>query len=232
MTSSELKIKLDMSDDPAAFAKDLACMTILSCKPKMSLNWGIAVSDGSVVVVDRNGRVCNDKEYDSCVSAGRLIHVPADKPVFTLKLPPVRKIKSIAKGVDNEDNSTGIDLVMPDTVTDVMPLAFAFYDFNSIVFSKKLKTVHENAFTGSTVKSPLVLPDGLLHIKSGAFYNTDSANARQIVIPRSVATIAQSALYGCEALFKGWKVKDVKQIANFPFGASKIVADDMVVTLT
>ncbi len=91
------------------------------------------------------------------------------------------------------------ELVIPDTVTSILPYAFArIPSITSVKIPNSVTSIGERAFYQSTKLETLTLPSGVVTISKEAFY--DCSGLTSITIPNSVTTIEDSAFKNCKAL--------------------------------
>ena len=91
------------------------------------------------------------------------------------------------------------EVVIPDTVTSILPYAFArIPSITSVKIPDSVTSIGERAFYQSTKLETLTLPSGIVIISKEAFY--DCSGLTSITIPNSVTTIEDSAFKNCKAL--------------------------------
>ena len=91
------------------------------------------------------------------------------------------------------------EVVIPDTVTSILPYAFArIPSITSVKIPDSVTNIGERAFYQSTKLEILTLPSGIITISKEAFY--DCSGLTSITIPNSVTTIEDSAFKNCKAL--------------------------------
>ncbi len=121
------------------------------------------------------------------------------------------------------DNNQILNLVIPDTITDIKANTFSFFHFESIVISKNVKTIGYRAFYFAETRS-IEFTEGLETIGEGAFECFDgdyssygfalpstlkriekhafsSSELTMVEIPDSVEYIGERAFYQCKDIF-------------------------------
>ena len=146
---------------------------------------------------------------------------------------PVLAIGS--RAFDGRRSKIGKELIVPDTVRDIMPGAFAgaqyakvtlpdnIWHFSKEMFSnsavrsvntpKALVSLGENCFSQSCIEK-FEIPEGIEEIPSGCF---NSSALKEITIPQSVRKIGSNAFAGCRNLKKMTVPKGVTQIGESAF---------------
>ena len=90
------------------------------------------------------------------------------------------------------------ELVIPNQIQVIPYNCFGSCDFSSVVFAEnsELIKIEDAAFSGNwRLCEPVILPEGLLTIEGGAFY--ECTNIPSIVLPKSLAVIGQGAFNNC-----------------------------------
>lgn len=87
---------------------------------------------------------------------------------------------------------------MPDTVTEIVPKAFADCDkITDVKISSNVTEITYAAFSGCTGMTSIDLPEGLTSIGESAFLNSGLTS---VDIPNGVTSVCYFAFYGCENL--------------------------------
>lgn len=103
--------------------------------------------------------------------------------------------------IESEKTTVGKSLVIPDTVTRIDQLAFAYCDkFVSVKLPKALREVGAMAFFKCSALKDIELPDGLETIGSDAFSKCEAMD--YLFIPASVKSIGHHAFWECKAVEK------------------------------
>ena len=89
------------------------------------------------------------------------------------------------------------NLVIPEGVTELPTWCFRHTKFSSVTLPSTLKVVGEGAFSSPTrsLSSPVVFPEGLVLIKSEAFYG--HSNIESIDLPSTLQVIQSKAFNDC-----------------------------------
>ena len=96
------------------------------------------------------------------------------------------------------NNEEITELVIPETVTDIAPQAFATaINIRSVKFHNKLQTIGDRAFYECRALQALTLPQSLQRIGIAAFDNCVNI-ANPLIIPGGIKRIEESAFYGCK----------------------------------
>ena len=94
------------------------------------------------------------------------------------------------------------DLVIPDNVTSIGDSAFYISDYlrpetqGTLTLGKNLRTIGAFAFRESTYTGSLTIPDSVVEIGKGAFYQCENLNGT-LTLGRSLRTIGKEAFYWC-----------------------------------
>ena len=94
------------------------------------------------------------------------------------------------------------DLVIPDNVTSIGDSAFCISDYlrpetqGTLTLGKNLRTIGAFAFRESTYTGSLTIPDSVVEIGKGAFYQCENLNGT-LTLGRSLRTIGKEAFYWC-----------------------------------
>ena len=84
----------------------------------------------------------------------------------------------------------------------------------------------------TTEDTEIVLPSTLVCIGTFGLAMADES-AKTYVLPESVKSVGKNAFgrcYASTAVFKGKTASEVKRMADYPFGAGKVVCDDRTLT--
>ena len=116
-------------------------------------------------------------------------------------------IATVDKLIEGEENKVGKSIVIPDTVTKVGQLAFAYCDkLTSVSLPDALKEIETMAFFKCTSLNDIELPDGLETIGSDAFSKCEKMT--YIFIPASVKSIGHHAFWECKSAEKVYMAAD------------------------
>lgn len=94
------------------------------------------------------------------------------------------------------------DLVIPDSVTSIGSYAFCTLPYlrpetqGTLALGKNLRSIGEFAFRESTYTGSLTIPDSVVEIGKGAFYQCENLNGT-LTLGRSLRTIGKEAFYWC-----------------------------------
>lgn len=126
---------------------------------------------------------------------------PAEATNLANKLAKEEYIATVNEIIDSEETKVGKSYVIPDTVTKIDQLAFAYCDkFISVKLPKALREIEPMAFFKCTALKDIELPDGLETIGADAFSKCE--NMDYIYIPASVKSIGHNAFWECKAAEK------------------------------
>lgn len=110
-------------------------------------------------------------------------------------------VKKLDDMLAEENTTTGKTLELPDTVTKIDQLCFAYCDkMTDITLPESLKEIETMAFFNCTLLRDPVLPDGLEIIGSDAFSKCDGYT--YLYIPASVKEIGHHAFWKCPNIEK------------------------------
>ena len=91
------------------------------------------------------------------------------------------------------------EVVIPDTVTSILPYAFArIPSITSVKIPNSVTTIEDSAFKNCKALTSITIPDSVTTI--GAYALKDCDTLTSITIPYSVTTIGKGALGGCDKL--------------------------------
>lgn len=126
---------------------------------------------------------------------------PAEATNLANKMAKEEFIATVEDVIESENTKVGKTYTIPDTVTKIDQLAFAYCDkFISIKLPKALKEIEAMAFFKCTALKNIELPDGLEKIGADAFSKCE--NWDYIFIPASVTSIGHNAFWECKAAEK------------------------------
>ncbi len=126
---------------------------------------------------------------------------PAEATNLANKMAKEEYIATVEKVIESEETKVGKSYVIPDTVTKIDQLAFAYCDkFISIQLPKALKEIEPMAFFKCTALKNIEMPDGLETIGADAFSKCE--NMDYIFIPATVKSIGHHAFWECKAAEK------------------------------
>ena len=96
-------------------------------------------------------------------------------------------------------NEEVTEVVIPDTVTSILPYAFArIPSITSVKIPNSVTTIEDSAFKNCKALTSITIPDSVTTI--GAYALKDCDTLTSITIPYSVTTIGKGALGGCDKL--------------------------------
>lgn len=131
------------------------------------------------------------KEPENAEDAAGLLQTFADEEY----------IKELNEKLKDENTTTGKSIVLPETVTKIDRLCFAFCDkLTDITIPAGLKEIETMAFYGCKSYADPVLPDGLEIIGSDAFSKCEAFT--YLYIPASVKEIGHNAFWQCPNIEK------------------------------
>ncbi len=129
-----------------------------------------------------------------------------------------RKEFDIRNGILMKYRGTDEDVIIPEGVTRVGPMAFYGREsIYSVTFPESVTSIGDSAFDGCVNLYRIVLPDGLARIGRFAFHGCSSLRNAQI--PNKIIWIGEMAFHGCFNLksvvlskgvshSRGWKFLD------------------------
>jgi hypothetical protein len=111
-----------------------------------------------------------------------------------------KPVTSIGGSIYSSNNSFSIDyltsIVIPDTVTNIGPYAFALcFDLRSVTIPDSVTNIGVNAFESCWSLVSVNIPHGVTIINDGTF--DDCRALTSVNIPNSVTAIGSDAFYGC-----------------------------------
>ena len=126
---------------------------------------------------------------------------PADATNLANKLLKEDYIATLDKVIENEDTKVGKIITVPETVTKICQLSFAYCDkLIEVKLPQGLKEIETMAFFDCEALKKADLPDTLEAIGSDAFSKCESLD--YIFIPASVKNIGHHAFWECKSAKK------------------------------
>ena len=144
--------------------------------------------------------------------------------------------KVISIGIVFRKNKYVENIVLPDTITEIVD--YAFEDCTNLVsinIPSSVKDIGEKAFYNCTSLTGVVLPESLINIGDSAFYNCCSLTS--IVIPNSVVNIGKGAFYYCSKLVsitinEGSVLEFIGENAFYSYGVSSNLVSKVYIPST
>ncbi len=124
-------------------------------------------------------------------------------------------LKTIVKCKNNVSGS----YIMPETVTEIMPNAFANCDkITDVKVSSMVTEIAYGAFLGCTAMTSIDLPEGLITIDESAFQRS---GLKSIDMPNSVTAVCYFAFSGCENLESVQMSENISEIQGGTFSGCR-----------
>lgn len=94
--------------------------------------------------------------------------------------------------IDHKRQKNVEHIIMPDTITGMIPGAFAHDSFKEIEIGKGIKRISNLAFHGCSSLESVIIPDGVEELGDQVFKNCP--NLRRVVVPDSLKRVGASTL--------------------------------------
>ena len=132
------------------------------------------------------------------------------------------KTKLICYPAGKKDSSYSI----PDSVTSIGLLAFAYSSLTSITIPDSVTSISGSAFGNCTSLTSVTIPNGVTSIGDNAFNNCTSLTS--VTIPDSITSIGSGAFSGCTSLTSATIGNGVTSIGSWAFGNCTSLANIII----
>ena len=157
-----------------------------------------------------------NKEFDSRDNCNAIVHTQTNCLRVAIRTSTFAETVTAIGGGSYTGAPGIVEIVMPDTITDIFGDPFMGCDeLETVVLSTSLKAVGISDFADCTSLKNVTIPNGIERIEPYAFLRCTSLE--KISIPASVKGIAQSAFSECTALKEIEFKSGIEEIGNFAF---------------
>ena len=112
------------------------------------------------------------------------------------------------------------EVVIPDTVTSILPYAFArIPSITSVKIPDSVTSIGSDAFSSCSSLTSITIPNSVTSIGGYAFYCSESLTS--ITIPNSITSIGNSAFRGCRGLTSITIPNSITSIGGYAFYCCK-----------
>ena len=101
----------------------------------------------------------------------------------------------IEAGVLKEYHGASVDVVIPDSVTEIGSRCFKDLKIKSVIIPNSVTSIGDSAFSGCTSLESITIPNSVTNIGNHAF--SGCTNLESIIIPESVTSIGKFAFSCC-----------------------------------
>lgn len=104
----------------------------------------------------------------------------------------------IEAGVLKEYHGAAVDVIIPDSVVEIVESCFKNLKIKSVIIPNSVKSIGDGVFEGCTNLKSIIIPNSVTTIGESAFTGCESLTS--VTIPNSVTSIGSGAFSGCTNL--------------------------------